>query len=197
MYINFKALAHYKISIGDVMILQMAKQQKNEDLGEYIKALVQGNEKYLDGLIDNDYLTTIKGTEKQSFYSKLRLTKKGVNLIDTIETPEIEEQDLIFFEWIEKVYKDRGKKIGNRKKTKLYIALFRVHSGITKNSLALLIKSFLEDEVSQKFSHIAEYVFFKPPNVFSVKFDIEQSKLYQFYLTHQEYFDKEFEKIKQ
>ena len=85
--------------------------------------------------------------------------------------------------------------IGNRKKTKLYIALFRVNSQISKNKLAHLIYTFITDEKEMEYSQKLEYLFFKPSHMYQSKFDIEQSRLYQYYLKHKEVFDKQFENL--
>ena len=195
MYINFKLMATKGITPGDVMLLQMVKQQKLEDLSPNIETLCGKKEDYLQKLIDRGYIETIRGKKDDSIYKRARISKKGSEVLDAIETPLVNEDDLQLFDWISGVYKKRGKEVGNAKKTKSYLANFRVHSGIEKNCLAFLLKSFIDDEKEQEYSHILQNVFFKGDNVFSTKFDIEQSRLYRYYLKNKTIFDEKFKTL--
>lgn len=191
-YINFKLLQDRKLSTNDFILLQLIKQQKNEDLESFIKEAVCDDISSLDRFFNLDLITSIKGDKKKSSFSKLRLTNKGSELLNDIETVEIEEQDVILFDWIKNIYLSNGKDVGNSKKAKTNIAFFRTHSGISKNNLAILLKYFLNDEKAQSFSLRVDYVFWKPTNVFQSKFDLNDSKLYQYYLMRKDFFDEKF-----
>ena len=78
------------------------------------------------------------------------------------------------------------------KQSKINLAKFRVESGLRTNRLAKLIEKYTNDELEQEYSHILEYVFFKPSNMFQSKFDIHQSRLYNYYLKNRQYFDRIF-----
>ncbi len=82
-----------------------------------------------------------------------------------------------------------------KNQTKMYIALFRVHSGIEKNHLAALLEKFVKDESNMEFNFRLEYAFFKPTNVFQVKFELDQSRLYMYYLKNKRVFDQIFEQV--
>lgn len=192
MYINFELLKEKDLDIKSVLLLQACSQNRTEDLGEFMSK--NWNPLDIQLLHKKGLIEFIKGKKNQSDYSKARATKRGKDVLDDLETPLINADDLKVFDWLEKVYKDSGKEVGNRKKTKMYIALFRVHSQIDRNKLGLLINSFLKDDSQMEYSHRMEYLFFKPSSVFQVKFDIEQSRLYQFYLNNKEVFDNAFEK---
>lgn len=192
MYINFDVLEHKNLSIDDLMLLQIAKQSKTEDLSRHISKYPWDRVEFL---LSIGYLTEIKGSKKSPRHSKIRLSKKGNTTLNDIETPEVSPEDIILFDWISKVYIDLGKEIGNKKKTKMYIALFRVNSGIEKNCLATLIEHFVNDEDNMEYNFKLEYAFFKPTNVFQVKFDIEQSRLYRYYLKRKDYFDDKFRQL--
>lgn len=194
MYINFKLLKEKNISIEELILIQMAKQQKFEDLGLFVREFENRFPQLISKLETQNLIYFVKATRGIN-ESRIRITADADKLLSDIETPEVLEQDLVLFEWVKNIYKQRDKKIGNMKKTKLYIALFRTHSGISGNSLAYLIKTFLENEDAQKYSHIAEYIFFKPPSAYSTKFDLEESKLWKFYQTFKEQFDRSFEKL--
>lgn len=166
---------------------------KYEDCSEILIETV-GDEETLLTFEDDGLITFVKGKAKENIFQKARITSKGEDLLSDLETPEILEEDLKLFDWGSSYYKKLGKKVGNAKKCKMYIALFRVNSGIARNKLVKLLQVFLRDEVSQEYSFVLEYVFFKPSNIYSTRFDIHQSRLYQFYLGNKELFDQEFEK---
>jgi hypothetical protein len=145
-----------------------------------------------------EYVTLVRAKNKSdSIQNRIRLSTKGNDLLEDLQVPEINDDDLQLYNWLEKTYHKEGKELGNRKKTKLYIALFRVNSGIDRNKLALLCKAFMNDSSQFEWSKKLEFLFFKPGNVFSVKFDLEQSKLYQYYIKHKEHFDNKFAKIEE
>lgn len=191
MYINLKYLAEQSMGFEDIFILQLAKQQRSEDCSEWLSFY---SEK-IPELVTLGYLEYIKGNKKDSEISKLRITKAGSTLLDDIEIAEITENDIKLFEWIKKIYIEKGKKLGNQKKTKLYIALFRVQSGIDLNRLAHLMNTFINDDQNMEYNHILEYALFKPANVFTTRFTLGESRLYQYYLNHQDHFDKIFENL--
>lgn len=191
MYINLKFLESKNLTFEKVMLLQLIRQQKFEDCSEYLV----DQQKSLRKLEALGYITSIKGDKKASAESKLRTTKEGEEFLQNLEIPEIIEDDLVLFEWVKGIYLSRDKKLGNQKKTKLYIALFRAHSGIERNELATLLSAFVADEQNMEFSHVLEYVFFRPANVYTTKFSLNESRLYNYYLTYKEIFDERFKTL--
>jgi hypothetical protein len=77
----------------------------------------------------------------------------------------------------------------------MYIALFRVQSGIEKNHLAILLDEFVKDDNNMEYNNRLEYAFFKASNVFQTKFELDQSRLYTYYLKRKQYFDSVFSKV--
>jgi hypothetical protein len=190
MYVNFKFISG-KVTPTELLVLQMCKQQKNEDLSEELEHFSN----LVDSLFRRELLDTIKGTSKQPPLSKLRISKKGQALLDKAQIPLILDEDVKIFQWLEEVYKESGKEIGNRKKAQQYVANFRVESGIDKNKLAKLCKTFIDDDSNFEWSKRLEYLFWKPRNVFDTTFDIEQSRLYMYYLQNKTNFDLIFSKL--
>lgn len=195
MYINFKYLVEKGFFPGEVLVLQMCKQQKFEGLSEILEKLCVKDESHLKKLEEKGLVSFVKGKKGDSIWKNARLSSKGGDFLDDLETPEIIEEDLVIFEWLKKVYLGRGKEVGNAKNCKKYVALFRVNSGIRGNALAKLAKAFLDDEEQQQWSIKLEYVFFKPPTAFSTRFDLEESKLFKYYSKNKAKFDAEFEKL--
>lgn len=192
MYINFDILDQKKLEVEDLILLQMAKQNINGVLAKRIAVYPKTR---ISFLTDAGYLDKIKGKPKDTEESKIRLSKKGKKALEDIETPEVLPEDIILFDWMADVYTRLGKEIGNKKKTKMYIAFFRTHSGIEKNHLATLLEQFVRDDDNMEYNIKLEYAFFKPSNVFQVKFDLEQSRLYLYYLKRKDYFDARFKEI--
>lgn len=196
MYVNFEIAKKRGLSPTDVVNLQLISQNKTEELEEIITDNIPLS--VLNWYQELEYVTLVKAKNKSdSIQNRIRLSSKGNELLEDLQVPQINDDDLQLYNWLEKTYQKEGKELGNRKKTKLYIALFRVNSGIDRNKLALLCKAFMNDSSQFEWSKKLEFLFFKPGNVFSVKFDLEQSKLYQYYIKHKEHFDNKFAKIEE
>jgi len=190
MYINFSLAAQKNLKPEEIIVLQLISQNRTEDLSQTIQNNV--NIAVLSRFKELGLTEHVKAKNKsQTGYNTIRLSKRGRQILEDIQVPEIREDDLIFFSWLAAKYRETEREIGNAKKTKLWIALFRVNSGIEKNNLASLCNHFLEDEENFLFSKRLEYLFFKPATMYE-KFDIEQSRLYQYYLNRKEYFDNLF-----
>ena len=196
MYINFEISKKRGLSPTDVVNLQLISQNKTEKLEGIIFDNIPL--RILHSYQEQELVTLVKAKNKSdSIQNRVRLSPKGHDLLEDLQVPEINDDDLMLYSWLEAIYKKEGKELGNRKKTKLYVALFRSHSGIDRNKLALLCKTFMNDTSQFEWSKRLEYLFFKPSNVYAVKFDIEQSKLYQYYLKHKQTFDNKFAKIEE
>lgn len=194
MYINFQLAATKGLSLTDVINLQLISQNKIETLVDIITENIPLA--VLDRYQSLEYINLVKAKNRSdTIQNRVRITPKGTELLEDIQSPQINEDDLQLYNWLESIYKNEGKELGNRKKTKMYVALFRVHSGIDRNKLAFLCKTFMNDAAQFEWSRKLEFLFFKPSNVYAVRFDIEQSKLYQYYLKNKEYFDNKFAKI--
>jgi hypothetical protein len=107
----------------------------------------------------------------------------------------VEEQDIIIFDWLKNHYNGLSKEIGSETKCKNNIAWFRMESGIEKNNLIELCRVFTGDENRMEYSHILEYTFYKPNNHFQTTKKLEDSKLWLYYEKHREFFDKRFKEL--
>lgn len=187
MYINFEMLSSRGLTINNLVLLQMCKQNKFEDLSTYIENIFGDLD--FQFLEERELIEYVKPKKKDNTkYQLARISKKGNELLSDLETPEITEEDLTVWAWLADAYKKAGKQIGNIKKGKLWLAEFRVQSGITRNHLVKLCNEFLYDEKCQEYSFRLDYVFFRPTNVFTTRFDLNESKLWQYYLSREEYF---------
>lgn len=194
MYINFEIAKSKGLSPTDVANLQLISQNKTESLWEIItETITLGT---LDRYQSLGYASLVKAKHKSdTIQNRIRLTPKGNAFLEELQIPMINEDDLKLYDWLESVYKSENKEVGNRKKTKLYIALFRANSGIDRNKLAYLCKVFINDSSQFEWSKVLEFLFFKPSNMYSTRFDIEESRLYKYYLKHQAMFDNKFKTL--
>jgi len=196
MYINFSIAKKKGLSPTDVINLQLISQNKTEKLEEAVTENISLST--LTEYQDKGLVTLVNSKNKRdTIQNRIRLSSKGHELLEDLQVPEINEDDLMLYNWLEATYQKEGKELGNRKKTKLYIALFRANSGIDRNKLAFLCKAFMNDSSQFEWSKRLEFLFFKPGNIYSVRFDIEQSKLYQYYIRHKQTFDYKFAKIEE
>lgn len=194
-YINFTLLSEKGISGEQYLILQCCKQMKFEDVSETLISFCKEDTEPLLSLEDIGLVSFVKGKAKDTLFQKARLTEKGTNLMDSFETPDITDEDLRLWDWLVVIYKKKDKKIGNATKGKKWLANFRVQSGISRNKLAELCNTFVRDESRMEWSYQLDYVFFKPKDVFTTRFSLEESKLWSYYQERKNYFDEKFLKI--
>lgn len=188
MYVNFKELRRLQMQAEDVVFLTAIKQKETEFL---VETYWRDSEERLEALSLIEYIKTIKKGESR--YAALRLSKKGKAVLEGLETPPVEEEDKTVFEWLKKHYLKMGKEIGNGAKTQRHIRDFRIKSGIEKNNLLKLCLTFLQDEENMTYNNILEYAFYKAPTAFETRFNIEESRLYKYYLKREDYFKSIFE----
>lgn len=194
-YFNFNLAEKNRLSPIDIINLQLIKQNKFENLSKIIEDIFYDDGYSLDEYEKEGFVSYIKGTTKQSIYEKIRLTKKGEELLEMIETPDVEEDDVKILNWLIKVYNSEDKVIGNKKRTASGIASFRANTGIEKNKLAFLLRTFINDEKNFEYSQKLENLFFNSKNIYQRRFVLDDCKLYEYYLRNKEYFDKEFENL--
>lgn len=194
-YINFKLLRKKGLTMTDYTILQCCKQAKFEDLSEELMEFCNEDVEQLLKYEDSGLIKFVKGKAKDTFFQRARLSKEGETLMANLEAVDATEEDIVIWDWLANIYKKNEKDIGNSRKGKMYLAQFRAASGIDRNRLSFLCSKFIKDESRMEYSHRLDYVFFKPPNIHAVKFDLEESKLWKYYLQSREFFDKRFEEI--
>ena len=142
-------------SPSDVFNLQIIFQNRTESLEELISDSISND--ILMSYSNKGLVTFIKEkNKKDTLANRVRIAPNGSELLSTFQIPEVNEDDLKLYAWLESVYKSENKEIGNRKKTKVFIALFRVNSGIDRNKLAYLCKVFMNDTSQFEWSKVLE-----------------------------------------
>lgn len=185
MFINFKVYEKYNLRLGDVELLTAIKQK---DVSFLINNLEEPAYERFKSL---NFIKHVKATKKgEHLYTSLRLASK---VLEELEEAEVEEQDKKVFDWLKDHYKKMDKEIGNGAKTLRHIRDFRIKSGIEKNNLLRLCIDLLSNEEFMEFNHKLEFLFFKSPNAFATRFDLEESRLWKYYIKNKERLDKTFE----
>jgi len=186
MYVNIEVYKNSGLEFSDLIFLAGIKQTETEWLIETLPDSVYQR------FVEQGLVIHIKSRKKDDHaYKSLRLSEKGKKLISELEEAPIEEQDKTVGEWLCKYYLDAGKEIGNKKKTFRHIRDFRIKSGVEKNNLIKLCVDFLKENEDK--SNKLEFIFFHPKNIFEVKFELDGSWLYQYYLKNKERLDNTFE----
>lgn len=192
-YFNFKLCAEKQIHPSKLLSLAMLNQNRTEPLADIIESYMGAGG--LKMLHEEGLVTYVKVKRKtDTLFMLARLSEKGKELLNELTEPPIEEQDEKVLTWLAEHFKKIGKETGNKKRTLRHIRDFRVKSSIEKNNLINLCLAFLNDDENMEYNHCMEYMFYKAKTVYATKFNLEDSRLYKYYLKYQEQFDKTFEK---
>ena len=203
-YINTKILKQHNLNLQQVALLQILHQNKTEDVSELLESY-NGD---LDVLNEKGLLSEVKARNKQeSVYKRLRLSKKGSELLDYINTPDITEGDIKMYEYLvdnyiyiidkntgEKTVRDVDRKIGNRKNVLRYCAEFRQIVGLSLKEMYWLCMLFIDNTTYTK---VLEYIFMRKKDNPYGKFknNLDNSALYQFWLDNNEGILEYFKKV--
>jgi hypothetical protein len=185
MYLNFSTFIKSGLQPEDLYFLAAIKQIEKEQLKNIPIEVIQRFEAL-------GILTTIKGKKDESESLKIRLNDKGKEFFRELSEPEVEEQDKTVYTWLKKYYLDAGKSVGNGIRTQRHLRDFRLQTGIEKNNLIKLILSFLAENEDK--SKMLEYILHFPKHAYDIKFNLDTSWLWNFYLQNKEHLEKQFEK---
>lgn len=191
MYINTDILKSKQLSLYDVGILQVIKQNKFEDCSEYLETIASG---LFDTYLEWGLIEYVKPKTKADSKMKLvRLSKKGSAWLEDITTPEVTDGDLRMAEYLTHIYlnlsDDPEREVGNKKLVKLYCAQFRKIVGLTLHEMYWLCYHYLSNLIYTK--KLENIFFVKKDNPFGkFKDNIEASRLYQYYDQNKEEIEK-------
>lgn len=180
-YFNFQ-LAHEKgLNPKILILLQLIRQNKIEPLSPFIAMMIDDDE-VLDMLEKDGIIEYVKGTKKQTHIEKIRLSSKGMSLMEDLETPELTDGDVQMADYLMQMYlnhEDKDRVIGNKKKVKMYCAIFRNRMQLTLHQMYWLSVLFLEE---YQFTKKLENIFFDSNKNRYGKFEthFEDSPLFQF-----------------
>ena len=185
MYVNFKYLTLKPSSVFNLLAI------KQKETSYLLENLSQEEYSHFQTL---SFITHIRQKKKEEHpYISLRLSKKGLEFLEKLEEAEILEEDEKIFDWLVEHYNKLGKQIGNRARTKRHLRDFRIKSGLEKNNLLRVFIAFLGDEENMDYNNILEFSLYKPLTAFQTRFQLEDSRVYKFYIKHKFELEKSFE----
>jgi hypothetical protein len=194
-YINVKLLKSKNLSLIDLQILQLSKQQRVEDVSEVLSEYSLN----VDKLIVTGYLEFIKGKKGDGEFQKIRTTKLGAETLDLISTPLITEGDVDLYKYLCTMYlqEDSSRTLGNRKAGLRYSSEFRQIMGFTLYEAYYLYEMFI---INVEYTKVLEFIFFEKKNNPYGKFkdNLASSKIMQFWEDNEyevrEYWEKKIKK---
>lgn len=217
MYINFNKLTSKGIPPKGLLFLQAVHQQKSEDLEDFVASLIEDD--FMEEMLEQGIIHYIKGKKGDSEISKLRTTKKGRDLLLSIQKgEEWDENDEILCNWLLSIYKKRPNYVkGNSAEIKRRLNWFKYETGITGNELSVLLVSFIKDSYvdnpndkrpfNEKFnefkqenpraqlSNKIENILWTPKDRFQRAYTLENSPLWGYYQEFESYIENEWSKI--
>lgn len=181
-FLNYEIMSVKGLSLHDVGALQLIKQNKIQDLSQEIEFEVKDSI-FEEKMTNLGYIEVIKGTTKQSYYQKLRTTKNGVDLLDLISTPGVNEEQLRMRDYLIDMYlssEDKERVVGNKKLIASYISILQNELAIDIYQFYYLCEFFLAEHI---FTKKLENVFWdkNKERYKEFKNNIESSTIYQFY----------------
>lgn len=191
MYININYLAERDITVEEMGILQVIKQNKIEDMSVFLESNLDKG--FICVFSDLDFINFINPTAKfDSKYKCVRTTSKANTFLEMATTPCVTVGDERMANYLMDMYLNSSKNstehrrtIGNKKKVVQYTAEFRQVMSLTLHEMYWLCDLFI-DEV--EYTLILERIFFDASVHRYGRFlnHLEDSKLYQFFDTRKE-----------
>ena len=173
MFINFNILEKNNFDWKDNKLLVLLTIRQKE-----YNRLVDCREKLIE-LFKDGYITKVKGNKKDPEFLKARLSKKGKKLLELLEIPEVtKESENLSIRLIE-LYKSNGleKKIGNKNKITKLISWFLGETQFESDDVYNTVETYI-NSVENKFIRGIEHLVWKGESVFSTKWSLSNSKLY-------------------
>src|SRR5690606_28149104 len=112
MYLNIDLIKSKNFTLPEIFCMQLLKQNKYENREEELAMYFTDD--IFEKFEKQGIITKVKKKRKSdSDFSIIRLTSKGLKLLDDFYTAEADEDNLKIYDWIESIYIKSGKEIGN------------------------------------------------------------------------------------
>lgn len=184
-YINAELLKSRNLSLYELGLLQLIKQNRIEDLSKEIEQEVRDTQT-IEKLLENGYIEFIKGKKGQTEFQTIRTTKLGTETLDLISTPLVTDTDIQMYNYLCTMYleEDATRTLGNRKAGLRYCTEYRQIMGFTPHEMYYLCEMFVNNVA---FTKVLEYIFHsKKENPYGkFKDNLDSSKLHNFWLDNE------------
>lgn len=193
MFINFEKFEKYGYTEEMIFLLCAIK---NKAL-DYVKEKFETHRELFES---KDLIKYVKKTKaSQELFELVRIDKKGEKLLkDLSSSVSVSEDVEVLGNWVINYYKKRkGGIVTNKTETLRRLQWFSDETGLVKNSLAVLIKCFINDTYSPEsgltieqakeenprlqLSNEAGNIFWKPRDRFARHYNLDDSPLYAYY----------------
>lgn len=174
MYINFKQLAKYNLDMTDLGALLAIKQKDWEIFAERVFQSHQDN--IIQKLLDSKLIQPLKSK------SGYQLSNLGKSALKSLEIANLDDSHKEQFQKLVEAYQAVGQeaKLGNLKKGLQYFVDFMSQSDVEFDVILNVVEDYLQENLREPmYLRKLETLIFKPSNVYSTKFKLEESKLYQ------------------
>lgn len=182
MAVNINYLMEKGLSYYDFTVMQLIAQNTDPKIFEEI--VIHMTDESLKRLHALDMLKLVKLKRKKDHdFTRLRLSKKGNTVFKNAQIVDYTEADEKLFEALSDMYGKVDKPVGNDKQVKKLIAWFRVENQYSRKMIFHAVKFFIlkhEEEGKTKYIPTLENLLWKGTNVFAVKWDMANSRLYQY-----------------
>lgn len=179
-YFNIDLLYSLNLSLDDLWTMQLVFQNTIENREEEL------SDRDFSRLLTKDMLSIIKGKKGETDVRRTRLSAKGKETYNILQLKDVSKEDLHFFEYVEKLWDALDKPIGNKLQCKKLIAQFFANTGFSRKSVYVIIKDYyLPEQMSDEKGHgkyipSLENFIWKPVNIYSNVFKVEESRLYDY-----------------
>jgi len=182
MAVNINYLMEKGLSYYDYTVLQLIAQNTDPQIHEEL--ILHMTDESLKRLHALDMLKIVNAKRKTDHdFTRLRLSKKGNMVFKNAQIVDYTEADEKLFDALANLYAKLDKPVGNDVKTKGLLAWFRVENQYSRKMLYFAVKYFLlkhQEENKVKYIPTLENLLWKSDNVFSTKWTLADSRLYQF-----------------
>ena len=182
MAINIKFLESKGLEPYDLLVMELIFQNASEDMTDSLVMYLK--EDTLIRVQALEVVECIKAKKKSDHdFRRLRLSKKGKGILRDARKVDYTAEDGSLYEYIAKVYDSLDKPIGNSERVKELLAWFRLETAYSRKQIYKAIKMYIsiqQDSEQGKYIASLENLLWKPNSVFSTKWKLADSKLYQF-----------------
>lgn len=184
MHINIKEIKKSKYSILDVANLALIRQIRycDEDDIDYIVSSFSRTPEFYNYRKDG-IVTRIKGNKSQKEDLKLRLTPKGLSLLNKLT--EVGKGDVELYNKISNLYKkyECHDRIKERASVPKHITAFMEKTGYSREHVLSAVDNYLNN-TERKLVLGLNNLIYRNPTVFKSTFDLDHSPLYYYIKTN-------------
>jgi len=182
-YFNVEYITKHNLDFTHFMYMQLIFQNKFEDHSELLERLDENNT--LQFLLDRGFVQLNKRTLKsQTNYHLARLSKVGAELYRDSQIMDITADDLALYTYLEKLWEDYEKPVGNPIAGKKNLAQFFAETGYNRRVVYQAVKDMYLPSMMEvdkgKFIPSLENFIWRGNNAFAKAFKLEESKLYAY-----------------